>query len=546
MRWNRRHLRRSTLSDIKLLDCTLRDGGYVNDWNFGHDNLISIFERLVDAGIDIIEIGFLDERRPYDINRSIMPNTDCVEKIYGGLDRKQAMVVGMIDYGTCGLENIAPCEESFLDGIRVIFKKHLREEALAFCGELKKLGYKVFAQLVSVTSYNDEEMLDLVRLANEVKPYAVSMVDTYGLMHQDNLMHYFELLNDNLDISIGLGYHAHNNFQMGYANCIAMLSNKIEREMVVDGTIYGMGKSAGNAPLELIAMHMNHCLGKRYHISQILEAVDANISQFYHHATWGYNMFYYLAASNDCHPEYVTYLMNKRTLSVKSINEILGKLQGEKKLLYDKEYIEKLYVNYQDNEVNDLSDRKKLQEVLSEKDILLIGPGKTMQDQKTEIEEYVHRVKPIVISVNYVPENIKPDYIFLSNSKRYVQLATRLIKEKYSIIATSNVTGTSGEAFEFVLNFSDLMDSDAEIVDNPLIMFLKALIGIEIKNVTLAGFDGYTSSDSNYFNTSMEYDFVRDMADYLNRYTVDFLEKIKEKITVSFLTASHYNGDYDE
>lgn len=80
-------------------------------------------------------------------------------------------------------------------------------------------------------------------------PDTVSMVDTYGLMHQNNLQHYFELLNNNLDISIGLGYHAHNNFQMGDANCIKMLSNKIDRDMVVDGTVYGMGKSAGNAPL---------------------------------------------------------------------------------------------------------------------------------------------------------------------------------------------------------------------------------------------------------------------------------------------------------
>ncbi len=76
------------MGEIKLLDCTLRDGGYVNDWNFGHNNLVSVFERMVDANIDIIEIGFLDDRRPFDINRSIMPDTDSVEKIYGGLGQK--------------------------------------------------------------------------------------------------------------------------------------------------------------------------------------------------------------------------------------------------------------------------------------------------------------------------------------------------------------------------------------------------------------------------------------------------------------------------
>lgn len=528
------------MSDIKLLDCTLRDGGYINDWKFGHDNLVSIFERLVDANLDIIEIGFLDERRPFDIDRSIMPDTDSVAAIYGKLDRKQAMVVGMIDYGTCGIEHIRPCEESFLDGIRVIFKKHLREPAFAFCRELKDMGYKVFAQLVSVTSYNDDEMMDAIRLANEIKPYALSMVDTYGLMHQNNLLHYYDLMDTCLDQEIGLGYHAHNNFQMGYANCIAMLNHKSERRLIVDGSIYGMGKSAGNAPLELIAMYMNNVLGKHYHISQILEAVDANISQFYRPATWGYNMFYYIAASNDCHPEYVAYLMNKRTLSVKSVNEILGKLQRDKKLLYDGEYIEKLYVEYQKNEVNDVKDRERLLHALADQEILLIGPGTTVKTQRERIDAYLKEHEPTVISINYVPEGIKPDYIFLSNSKRYVQLATRLSQGKYVLIATSNVTGTNAAAFDYVLNFSALMDENARIVDNSLVMLLKALRSLGCKKVTLAGFDGYSSETSNYYNVEMEYDFIKNMAEYLNDYTSRFLGELRAVMEVIFLTDSRY------
>ena len=71
------------MGEMKLLDCTLRDGGYVNDWEFGHDNLVSVFERVVDAEIDVIEIGFLDDRREYDPNRSIMPTTECANRIYG-------------------------------------------------------------------------------------------------------------------------------------------------------------------------------------------------------------------------------------------------------------------------------------------------------------------------------------------------------------------------------------------------------------------------------------------------------------------------------
>ena len=535
------------MNNIKLLDCTLRDGGYLIDWEFGHNNMISIFERLVDANVDMIEIGFLDDRRSFDINRSIMPDTASVEKIFGGLDRKQAMVVGMIDYGTCSLEHIQPCEESFLDAIRVIFKKHLREEALHFCAELKKLGYKVFAQLVSVTSYEDDEMLDLIRLANEVKPYAVSMVDTYGLMHQDNLKHYFDLLNENLSMEIALGYHAHNNFQMGYANCITMMSQNVSRMLLVDGTLYGMGKSAGNAPIELIAMYMNHHFGEKYQISQLLEAIDSCILNFHSSSTWGYNMFYYLAASNDCHPNYVSYLTEKRTLSVKSINEILGKLQGEKKLLYDKKYIELLYRNYQTVDVNDTEDIGKLKKELSERKILLLAPGRNIKKQVEKINNYLKEHNPIIIAINFWPEDFGADYIFLSNSKRYVQLASTLAKHpKCSIIATSNLTKTSGK-FDYTLNFSPLIDSEAEIIDNPFFMLLKIMKRLEIKSVALAGFDGYSgNAGQDYIDSHMEYKFSIAQAASINEYTMEKLAKIKKDISIKFVTDSRYSGGYYE
>lgn len=531
------------MGDIKLLDCTLRDGGYVNDWQFGHNNLVSIFERLVDANVDIIEIGFIDDRRPFDIDRSIMPDTDSVERIYGELDRKQAMVVGMIDYGTCSIDRIKPCSQSFLDGIRVIFKKHLRKDAMQYCKQLKDLGYKVFAQLVSVTSYKDEEMMDLIDIANEVKPYAVSMVDTYGLMHQNNLIHYFEMLNANLLPEIGIGYHAHNNFQMGYANCIEMLSHKVQRMMLVDGSIYGMGKSAGNAPIELIAMHLNSVYNKNYNISQFLEAIDSNIMEFYKSATWGYNMFYYLAASNDCHPSYVSDLMDKRTLSVKSIVEILSGLKDEKKLMYDKNYIEQLYKKYQDKEVDDTRDIEILKNEFKNRDVLILGPGNNVKKQKNKIEDFIKQKNPIIVSINFLVDEIDTDYLFLSNSKRYVQLATKLSKNKNDIkvIATSNVTKTSGK-FDYMLRYSSLLDEDAEIIDNSFIMLLKVMERIGVSRVYLGGFDGYIGAgNKNYISPDMEYRFTEKQAKELNAYVRGVLEGMKQRFSLEFLTDSLYD-----
>lgn len=522
-----------------LLDCTLRDGGYLNDWNFGHDNLVSVFERVVDARIDFIEIGFLDDRRPFDINRSIMPDTDSVNKIFGHLDKKNTKVLGMIDYGTCDIKNIKPANDSYLDGIRVIFKKHLREDALSYCKQLIDLGYIVFAQLVSVTSYSDEELLDLIRIANDVKPFAVSMVDTYGLMHQENIMHYFELLDHNLDKNISIGYHAHNNFQMGYANCIAMLSNNVERDLLVDGSLHGMGKSAGNDPIELVAMHMNRAFDKQYDIYQLLEAIDSNIYQFYKPASWGYNMYYFIAALNDCHPNYVGYLMDKKTLSIKSINEILSRLKGEKKLLYDKSYIEKLYLDYQNKDINDEDSFRKLESIMKNKEVLLIGPGPSVNTQCEDIENFVKTNNPIVISLNYI-SSVKPEYVFITNGKRYVQSATALSLNNYTIIATSNVTPTSNDEFDYVLNYGNLIDLETEIIDNSMVMAIKALMNIGCKKIYLAGFDGYSQNESNYVDEIMEYDFIKQKHEYLNSYNNDFLNATKKKIEIESITNTIY------
>ena len=531
------------MRNISLLDCTLRDGGYVNDWKFGRNNIVSIFERLVASKVDYIEIGFIDQAREYDPDRAIYPDVRSINNTMGNLEKGGSLMVGMIDYGHADIDKVCPASESCLDAIRVIFKKHLRREALEFVRQVKEKGYKVFAQLVSITSYNDEELLDLISLANEVKPFAVSMVDTYGLCHSDTLMHYCEILDKNLDPSIELGYHAHNNFQLGYANCIEMLSYKTERNVLVDGTIFGMGKSAGNCPLELVAMYLNGRCGKEYDITQILEAADANVMNFYKTSPWGYSLFYFIAASNDCHPSYVSYLMNKRTLSIKSINRILRRLEGDKKLLYDESLIEKLYSDYQEIEVNDDKDLDSLREELKGRQILLIGPGTSVTREDDALKAFIMEKNPVVISINFIPETVKPDYLFVTNAKRFVQLSSALSRnaETFKVIATSNVTN-SVVPFDYTIRYSNLLDFNAQIIDNSFLMLLKLLIRLDVEEVSCAGFDGYaTDNKPNYFDPDMEYSFSSFEAKELNDYVISELGKLRDRLKIGFITESYYN-----
>ena len=522
---------------INLLDCTLRDGGYLNDWEFGHDNIVNIFERLVSANVDIIEIGFLNESREYDVNRTIFPDAESVNRTYAGLAKHDSMIVGMIDYGTCGIEKVIPASDSVMDGIRVIFKKEKKDKAIAFCKQIKELGYKVFAQAVSITSYDDAELMELIRLVNDLEPYAFSLVDTYGLLHKNQLMHYFDFVNEHMKTSIGLGYHSHNNFQLAYANCIEVMKLPLlERDIVIDGTLYGMGKSAGNAPLELLASYLNDNLGKHYHCSQLLEAIDVTMLDLYKQIPWGYSFKFFLSASKDCHPNYVTYLMDKKKLSMKSINEILDKLEWSKRLSYDQEYVEKLYVEYQKEECDDTKDKEKLREWLCGREVLVFGPGNHIVEQGGKIETYLAKMgsdQIAKIGINFVPTQFPIDAVFISNAKRYVSLSTKLSqsKEKLLTLATSNVTRSAG-TFDCVFNYSALLDEQALIVDNPMIMLLKLLKEAGVSGVSLAGFDGYVkAAASNYVNPNMDYSFSKEKAAEINQ---DVINSIKRLGTLGF------------
>lgn len=534
---------------IQLLDCTLRDGGYVNDWEFGHSNLCSIFQRLTNTNVDIIEIGFLDDRRPFDINRSIMPNTQAVSDIYGKIVDKPPMVVGMIDFGTCSLEHIQRREDSWLDGIRVIFKKYRMREAMAFCAELKKCGYLVFSQMVAVTDYTDGELMELIELVNEVKPYAVSMVDTYGLLRPDSLRHIYALLDKYVDSEIGIGFHAHNNLQLAFANTMAFLEYPTQRNVIADGTLYGMGKSAGNAPLELVAMHLNEVYGKKYEINPMLEAIEESILEFYQKAPWGYKMYFYLSAYNGVHPDYVRQIQNKPNVSVSSLNNILGKIEPKKnKLLYDKMVGEQTYTSYEGSFIDDAAVIERLQKALSgEKPVLLVGPGRSIQLQEDKIEDFIRKNHPVVISVNYVPRTVQVQYVFVTKSNRYKEMAVQLLEpdnREIQIIATSNVT-PRGEDFAYVLSREPLLEKNEEIVDNSFLMLLRVLRQCGLRELFLAGFDGYSEQEDNYFNPHMEYAFVKNEARNLNHHIRYALENEYSDMVLEFVTYSRYTAVQD-
>ena len=530
------------MKSIKLLDCTLRDGGYVNNWEFGHSVIVGTYKRLDSSGVDFIEVGFLDDRQPFDINRTIQPNTCCYNEIFKKVEKKHAIPVAMIDFGTCSIENISDCSDTFIDGIRVIFKKEKIEQALPFCKAIKDKGYKLFIQAISITAYSDIEMLQYVEKINEIQPFAFSIVDTYGFLDQGKLDRYFSLINNNLASNIALGYHGHNNFQLAFSNTLHFVQMYTNREIIADATVYGMGKSAGNCPIELIALYMNQLFGKNYDVCQYLEILDTDLMTVYQKKYWGYKYNFYISAMQNCHPDYVQYLLNKKTLSVSSVNNILSGIPDEIKLHYNADYIEKAYLDYQSRNIDDSNSVEQLSLIFSGRKVLVLGPGRSLQTQGNNVRDFIVKETPVVISVNFEPTDYEADLIFVSNAKRYSKLSdiSDNSATRSKLIITSNIFPYDRKA-DYLLNFSSLNTANRQNSDNALLMLLYAIVKAGVQEVALAGFDGYSSSGENYFDVKYEFGGNDEYYFRSNEITINGLRELAKLIKIGFITQSLYS-----
>lgn len=526
---------------IKVLDCTLRDGGFINDWNFGRNAIYNIFTRLVSSGIDIIEVGFLNADYPFDTGRTIMPRSRYLSQVFNIKTQKRPMLVAMVIMGECPIENVDAQQESLVDGIRIVFKNTRIEEGLRFAAKCKEKGYKVFLQPASVTDYTEEAMIRLIEQANEIEPTAVYIVDTYGLMHKDKVFNYFSIMDKYLLPSISLGFHSHNNLQMSYSSAIDLLDIETEREVIFDSSLLGMGKGSGNLNTELIVDYMNKYHNKQYDLTQILEAIDLEILKIRNLYEWGYSFNGFLAASNDCHPQYVRYLTDKKTLSIKSVNIILSQLSGVK-TLFDKGQIEKLYFDFQSKEIDDTIVRQTLKEEFSGKQILLLAPGSSLNKEADKVHKFIDNERVMVVAVNHNPRDYPVDYYFVNNAKRYSQMAEFLEQNRtVSIIDTSNITPAYAST-QKTLNYRQLLvPGDKRIVSaNATLMFFNLLTQLEVPYVYVAGFDGFSGKPTdNYVDSYLSYNTYDDY-ELQNKLISQTIADMRKHLDIRFITTSYY------
>ena len=496
---------------VNVLDCTLRDGGYCNSWNFGRDNIKHIINGLLASNVEYIELGFLTDRVEYDENRTKFTDLSQVERIFPGCKVGKLCLV-MINYGEYSAEDLPECSETCIDGIRVAFHKKNVMEAISFCAEIKKKGYLVFVQPMVSMSYSEEEFVTLIREVNHIKPYAFYIVDSFGMMKRKALMQLVELTEMNLLDDIILGFHAHNNLQLAYSNAQYLVDLPTNRSLIIDVSVHGMGRGAGNVNAELFLDYLNETCNTGYSIRPILNLMDEIISRFYEEKPWGYSLPNYLSASHMIHPNYATYLDDKKTLTLEAMDEIFSMMDSEKGVEYDANYIESLYIEYLSKQDHVASSIKEISKNICGKRVLLIAPGRSVVNQKDEIINFVKKEHPVIFSINHDYPYLEADYIFVSNMRRFRQLS-EMVYDK--TIITSNIQ--SKEAYACV-EYYKLLNYVEGVRDNAGLMAIRFLAEMGVTEFFLAGFDGYSHDVYNNFET-------RDMV-FLN--SAEFLEKIND------------------
>jgi 4-hydroxy 2-oxovalerate aldolase len=498
-----------TKNSICILDCTLRDSGGINGCCFGKRSIRSIISRLDSAGVDIIEVGYLDSRVEYDPDKSIYPDIQSLERTLARCVPKQAKLVAMVDVGRFPKELLIDRERSSLEGIRLAFYKPQLDEAIEFGHELRRRCYKIFLNPMSLTSYHDHEIDELIQKVNILQPTAVSIVDSYGLMLKNDLLHYANLMDSQLNESISLGFHAHNNLQMANANCFEFIAHETARTKIIDSSILGIAKDAGNACTELILSYIEKNDIKQVDLNQILECAYTDIYRFHGTQAWGYNLKYLISAIHDCPPKWTNYLMDKYTLSIKDIRAILALLPFERRQgsYFTKELAEQKYFEYMDHFINDEQARLSLKKALSGRKVLLLCPGKSIETQRGLINAYIEKNNPIIVTINFVSDAYPAAYAFISNSLRYSNMLGDWhdMHHKPIVALTSNITPIDGMQPEYLFNYKTLYESIGG--DSSAVMFLSLLQDIGIKAVSLAGFDGFDDlhPENNYYSDEMSF-----------------------------------------
>lgn len=315
------------MHSLKILDVTLRDGGYVNNFQFGSNVIDSILSDLISSKVDAIELGFLRDC-DYIEGRTWF---NAVEQAECLLERQKLSTKDnnyflMIRPDWYDPSKLKPCR-GFIKNLRFAFHARHFDSLQMQVRQAKEYGYNVYINPVNVTSYSTSELQRLLEMISTLEPCGVSIVDTFGSLMMSDLRVLGNTFDCSLDPSISLCFHPHDNLLLSFALSqlfIDLFSKK--RNIWIDSSLNGMGRAPGNLQTELILNYLNLTSESSYYMPSVFNGISTVVSHFKSPLAWGYHPLYALSAFHKVHRSYPEFLLHLGDLDLASMQAIILKL----------------------------------------------------------------------------------------------------------------------------------------------------------------------------------------------------------------------------
>jgi len=515
----------------KILDCTIRDGGYLNDWSFKDSLVRDLYSAVSKSGTDYVEIGFRNSKEYTDTSKLGIWTTTPESVVEGVVKNNSGSKVSlMIDYGKEDLDSIPNSSESKVSLYRVAAHKNKILDSLSLVEKIADKGYEVALQLMGVSRYNENDFVRIIKPIKDSKLTYLYFADSYGSILPNEIEGYIEILRETDKL---LGFHPHNNMQLALANTLEAIDLGID---IVDGTVAGMGRGAGNMQLEtLIAFFQKSISEEKYNVLPILELINRHFLSLKSKHPWGYSLPYMISGVYEVHPNYAkslsegNYSIEDTRLALKVINEldstgfdgdILSKISGTG-----------FIGNHLKSSKLKESKNKKANKIATpdyfgrheDRNFLVLVNGPSLVEYKSQINRFIDELNPILIGTNWLGGHFTPDYHVFNNkdifekhlnevSKESTLLLSSSFEKKYildktdlnhEIIKTSNLSDNHFNIDKGVLNIN------FEAVS---VLSIAVSIAMGASQVYIAGMDGYKDFETFYklaFQDSKEEDFIK-------------------------------------
>jgi len=502
----------------QILDCTIRDGGYLNEWCFEKETVREVYRAASKGGVDFIELGFRSSTKYFDPGQYgtwRFTSEEDLKLITNGI--KGARIALMGDFGKFDIEDLVPKKDSAADLIRVATHLDNIPKAIQFLGKVKQLGYLASLQCMGYTTYSADARRELVAAIRDSALDYVYVGDSYGSMFPSDVKATFEPL---LEIgTVQIGFHPHNNLEMAFANTLEAIRCGVH---IIDSSIYGMGRGSGNLPTEIILAYLSHQGDTKYNVIPILNVIDKYFEEIKRRFPWGYHLPYMISGIFNCHPYYASEFIKRREYAMEDIWKALEVVEEMKPIGFDSRIVENLInkgilgsgktVSIANGSPGapppppthtvsvPYADRHK------GKDFLILGNGPSLKDCQSHIQEFITAYDPVILGANNLAGLFQPHYHAFNNKKRFFSYISTVHPVSKLLIGENIPPDMIQESVhrEYeTLYFRDLLDADFDIHQGVIQTSCRTisvlLIGVAIVmgagRVFIAGMDGYLNKN---------------------------------------------------